>query len=93
MIKKFVHYKQPDEMAYGATCSRMVAKHYGKSYTLPNLVQLSGTTREGANLQGISEAAEKIGFRTLGVKVPYNKLIEDTPLPCIAHWNQKSSYR
>jgi ATP-binding cassette subfamily B protein len=75
-------------MACGATCLRMVAKHYGKTILLPNILQLSGTTREGANLKGISEAAEKIGFRTLGVKVTFDKLVEDTPLPCIAHWNQ-----
>lgn len=85
---KFPHYKQPDEMACGATCLRMMAKHYGKNILLPQIIQQSGTTREGANLQGISQAAEKIGFRTLAVKVPYTKLAEDAPLPCIAHWNQ-----
>lgn len=66
----------------------MIAKYFGKSVSLSDLVQLSGTTREGANLQGISEAAEKIGFRTLGVKIPYVKLLYDAPLPCIAHWHQ-----
>ena len=84
----FFHYKQPDEMACGATCLRMVAKHYGKIYSTKELLQISGTTREGTNFQGLSDAAEKIGFRTLGVKVPFDKLVEDAPLPCIAHWNQ-----
>ena len=88
MINKFTHYKQPDEMACGVTCIRMLAKYYGKNYSVKELLQVSGTTREGSNLQGLSEAAEKIGFRTLGVKVPFNKLLEDAPLPCIAHWNQ-----
>ena len=84
----FIHYKQPDEMACGATCLRMIAKYYGRNYSIKELLQVSGTTREGSNLQGLSEASEKIGFRTLGVKVPYKKLVEDAPLPCIAHWNQ-----
>jgi ATP-binding cassette subfamily B protein len=75
-------------MACGATCLRMISKHFGKSLSLPDIIQLSGTTREGANLQGLSEASEKLGFRTLGVKVPYYKLVEDAPLPCIAHWKQ-----
>ncbi len=88
MINRFTHYKQPDEMACGATSLRMVAKHYGKNYSLSNIIQLSGTTREGSNFKGLIEAAEKIGFRTLAVKVPYTKLAEDAPLPCIAHWNQ-----
>lgn len=85
---RFPYYKQPDSMACGATCIRMIAKHYGKSYGLSDIIHASGTTREGANLQGLSEAAEKIGFRTLGVKVPFDKLLENAPLPCIAHWNQ-----
>jgi ATP-binding cassette subfamily B protein len=84
----FPQYLQPDEMACGATCLRMIAKFYGKNYSVKELMQASGTTREGINLQGLSQAAEKIGFRTLGVKVPLSKLIEDAPLPCIAHWNQ-----
>jgi ATP-binding cassette subfamily B protein len=88
MIKRFPHYIQPDEMSCGATCLRIIAKHYGKNYSVKELVQASGTNREGTNLEGLSEAAEKIGFRTLGVKVPYNKLTIDAPLPCIAHWNQ-----
>lgn len=84
----FPHYKQPDEMACGATCLRMVAKFYGKNFSLPEIIHATQTNREGTNLQGISEAAEKIGFRTLGIKVPFDKLVEDAPLPCIAHWNQ-----
>ncbi len=35
----------------------------------------------------ISDAAETIGFKTLGVKVNLDKLLE-APLPCIIHWNK-----
>ncbi len=87
-MSKFFFYKQPDEMDCGPTCLRMVAKHYGKSISLQQIRQLSSTTREGSSLLGLSEAAEKIGFRTMGVKVSYEKILEDAPLPCIAHWNQ-----
>lgn len=38
---------------------------------------------------GISDAAESVGFRTTGVKLTWNQLKEEMPLPCIAHWNQK----
>ena len=75
-------------MDCGPTCLRMVAKYYGKSISLQEIRELSNTTREGSSLLGISDAAEKIGFRTIGVKVTYEKLLEDAPLPCIAHWNQ-----
>ncbi|HET7818965.1 MAG TPA: peptidase domain-containing ABC transporter [Bacteroidia bacterium] len=84
----FPFYKQAEAMDCGATCLRMVAKHYGKVYSLADLRQITHTTREGASLQGLSEAAEKLGFRTLGVKVSCEQLIGDAPLPCIAHWNQ-----
>ena len=88
----FPFYKQrEDEMDCGPTCLRMVAKYYGKSYSIQHLSQLSNSTNKGSSLLGISEAAEKIGFRTIGVKVTFNKLCKDAPLPCIAHWN-KSHY-
>ncbi|MEY2829645.1 MAG: hypothetical protein RIQ33_1503, partial [Bacteroidota bacterium] len=44
--------------------------------------------RDGVSLQGISNAAEAIGFRTLAVKIDIDKLVTDAPLPCILHWNQ-----
>ncbi|MEZ5012643.1 MAG: cysteine peptidase family C39 domain-containing protein [Bacteroidales bacterium] len=45
-------------------------------------------TREGVSFLGLSEAAESIGMRTIGVRIPFSKLKEDVPLPCIAHWRQ-----
>jgi len=85
----FPFYKQPDIMDCGATCLRMIAKYYGRNISLPKLRSLSETTREGASLRSIASAAEKIGFRTLGVKVDFEKLENEAPLPCIVHWNQK----
>ena len=89
MLEKFPFYKQPDAMDCGATCLRIIAKHYGKSIALSKLRNLSEITREGASLKTLANAAEKIGFRTLGVKVDFNKLAKEAPLPCIVHWNQK----
>jgi len=87
-LSKFPFYRQPDAMDCGPTCLRIIAKYHGKNISLPKLRQLSATTREGSNFKNIADAAEKIGFRTLGVKVTYKKLVEDAPLPCIAHWKQ-----
>jgi ATP-binding cassette, subfamily B, bacterial len=41
---------------------------------MQTLRELSETTREGSNLFTLSEAAEKIGFRTLGVKLALEKI-------------------
>ena len=89
MLKNFPFYKQPDEMDCGATCIRIIAKYFGRSISLPKLRILSETTREGVSLRTLSKAAEKIGFRTLGVKVDFDKLEKEAPLPCIVHWNQQ----
>ncbi|PCJ00457.1 MAG: ABC transporter ATP-binding protein [Flavobacteriales bacterium] len=76
-------------MDCGPTCLRMLAKFYGRSISLSKLRKLSETTREGSSLKNIADSAEKIGFRTLGVKVNFNKLNNEAPLPCIVHWNQE----
>jgi ATP-binding cassette, subfamily B, bacterial len=83
-----ITYRQYDAMDCGPTCLRTVAKHHGKEYSLEYLRDNSFLTREGVSLLGISEAAEKIGFRTLAVKIPLQKLIDEAPLPCVLHWNQ-----
>ena len=70
MLKKsFPFYKQPDSKDCGPTCLKIIAKYYGKTLSIQKLRELSETTREGSNLLTLSEAAEKIGFRTLGVKL------------------------
>ena len=84
--KPFPHFPQPDSKDCGPTCLKIIAKHYGKTLNIQTLRSLSETTREGSNLLTLSEAAEKIGFRTLGVKLALEKLLE-APLPCILHWN------
>jgi ATP-binding cassette subfamily B protein len=88
MADRFPFYKQLDSADCGATCLRMVSKHYGRHYSLDYLRQLSYLDREGVSLMGISDAAEKIGLRTLGVKAGFKRLAEDIPLPCVAHWQQ-----
>jgi ATP-binding cassette subfamily B protein len=88
MQTTFPHYTQLDRMDCGPTCLRMVARHYGRSYTLQTLRERSFITREGVSLLGISDAAESIGLQTQGIRITLEQLIEDVPLPCILHWNQ-----
>lgn len=85
-MKKFPNYRQPDSKDCGPTCLKIVAKHFGKSLSLPELRRLSETTREGSSLLALSDTAEKIGFRTLGVKLSAVTL-KNATLPCILHWN------
>ncbi|MBB6503031.1 ATP-binding cassette subfamily B protein [Pedobacter cryoconitis] len=66
----------------------MIAKYYGRNYSLQKLREICRINRDGVSLLGISEAAEKIGFRTSGVKIDLTQLNE-IELPCILHWRQR----
>lgn len=87
MRKKIEFYKQLNAMDCGPTCLRMIARYYGKHYKADTLRQMTGFNKQGVSLLGISETAEKLGFRTRGVKLPLRSL-NDVPLPCILHWKQ-----
>ena len=39
-------------------------------------------------MRGISDAAEYIGFRSIGVRITFEQLAKEALLPCILHWNQ-----
>ena len=89
MLSQFPHYIQLDSMDCGPTCLRMITKFYGRSYSLQYLREHAFITREGVSMLGISDAAEQIGFRTMGVRVTLGQLNTELPLPCILHWNQR----
>ena len=89
MLSQFPHYIQLDSMDCGPTCLRMITKFYGRSYSLQYLREHAFITREGVSMLGISDAAEQIGFRTIGVRVTLEQLNTELPLPCILHWNQR----
>jgi ATP-binding cassette, subfamily B, bacterial len=76
-------------MDCGPTCLRMIAKYYGKTYSLQFLRSRSFITKSGVSMMGISDAAESIGFRTKGYRLIWEQLRDEVPLPCIVHWNQR----
>lgn len=93
MSLAFPFYRQRDAMDCGPACLMMTAAAHGRKYPLPYLRDRSYLSREGVSAQGIMEAAENIGFRTMTVKVPFDTgkdtaCLLTAPLPCIAHWNQ-----
>ena len=87
-MASFPFYKQLDAMDCGPSCVRMIAKFYGKSYSLQTLREKSYLSRDGVSMMGISEAAESIGFRTMGVSLTPEKLFSTAPLPLVVHWKQ-----
>lgn len=87
-MSTFPHCKQLDKMDCGPACLRMIAKFYGKNYSLQTLREHSYISRDGVSLMGLSDAAESIGFRTIGLRITLEQLEKDVPLPCILYWNQ-----
>jgi ATP-binding cassette subfamily B protein len=83
----FKVYRQFDTMDCGPSCLRMIFKHHGKEFSLRSLSKLCGYNREGSSMLGLSNAADKLGFKTIGVKLSIKQLHE-AELPCILHWRQ-----
>lgn len=86
-MERFPLYNQNEVMDCGPACLRMISKYYGHHYSLQTLRQKCFITREGVSLLGISDAAESIGFRTCGVKITGDQLVNEAMLPCILYWN------
>jgi ATP-binding cassette subfamily B protein len=85
----FPFVKQPDAMDCGPACLKMVAGFYKMNFSLESLRKKCYITREGVSFLGLSEAADSLGFRTIGVKISFEIMTENVPLPCIIHWRQK----
>ena len=86
MKKRFPLHPQLDAMDCGPAALRMVCAHHGRELSQSWLRELCHIGKGGVSLLGISEAAEKIGLRSLAVRLSYARLRDEAPLPCIAHW-------
>jgi ATP-binding cassette subfamily B protein len=67
----------------------MIAAHHGKNFSIDYLRKKCFITKEGVSFLGLSEAADSAGFRTMGLKIPFEVLQEKITMPCIVHWRQK----
>lgn len=79
---------QMDSQDCGPSCLKMIAKYYGKYYSLQYLRDKCGITKEGVSLLDLSTGGESIGLRTLSVKCGLADLVEKVPLPAIVFWNE-----
>lgn len=86
-LNKFPCDRQLDLMDCGPACLKMIAKHYGKYYSLQFLRDKCGITKEGVSFHDLSYAGEQIGLRTLSLRCTTKDLVDRIPLPVIVHWN------
>ncbi|ADB40679.1 peptidase domain-containing ABC transporter [Spirosoma linguale] len=85
----FPLYKQLDIMDCGPTCLRMIARHYGRSYSAQFVRDNTNISREGVSMLSLSRAAERLGLRSVGFKTDFDGLVSEIQLPCIVHWNRR----
>lgn len=86
---RFPYEIQPDSVDCGSASLKMIINYYGKKISLEFLRNLCHTVRKGVSLLSISEAAEQIGFKTIGGIVTYEDFEKKALLPCIVHWEQE----
>lgn len=79
---------QQDQMDCGPACIAMIARYYGKKYSLSYLRQNAFISREGVSLLGIGEASTFIGLENKSFKLRIEELYRHKTLfPAILHWN------
>jgi ABC-type bacteriocin transporter len=83
-MKKKVRIKQRDITDCGAACLASIAMHYNLQLPVSRIRQYAGTDKEGTNVLGLIEAAERLGFQAKGAKGQLDSLLK-IPLPAIAH--------
>jgi len=87
MLNKFPSILQKDLKNCGPTCIQIISKFYKRNIPSRFIQKEAGTNRVGTTLLGLSEASEKLGYRTLVVSINLRTLKNDGIFPCIIHWN------
>ena len=65
----------------------MIAKFYGRSYSLQALRAKGHAGRSTGSLLDISHTAERIGFQASGVRLNFAQLSTEATLPCMVTWD------
>ena len=77
-----------DSQDCGPASLKMIAKHFGRYFSLQELRDKCGMTREGVSLLDLSTGAESIGLHTLALKCSISDVVNKVPFPAILHWNE-----
>ncbi len=85
-IRHFPVEYQMDSQDCGPASLKIIAKHFGKYYSLQFLRDRCGMTREGVSLLDLSNGAESIGLRTLSITCTLEDLVYRIPFPAILFW-------
>ena len=87
ILRRFPTEYQMDSQDCGPACLKMIAKFFGRYYSLQMLRDKCGLSKNGVSLLDLSYGSESIGLRSLPVRGTIDNLVNDIPLPAIIHWN------
>ena len=86
ILKHFPVEYQMDSQDCGPASLKIIAKHFGRYYSLQYLRDRCGITNQGISLLDLSTGAENIGLRTLAIKCTIEEVITSVPFPTILFW-------
>ena len=85
---KFKCVYQLDTADCGISCLKMICDFHGRNLSKQYLAELTPSAKDGVSLISLSDTAEKIGFKSIALKISLLQLTNEAPLPCIIHWQQ-----
>lgn len=88
ILKRFPVEYQMDSQDCGPASLKIIAKHFGRYYSLQYLRDRCGITNQGITLLDLSTGAESIGLRTLAIKCTIEDVVNTIPFPAILFWNE-----
>lgn len=86
LFHRFPVEYQMDSQDCGPASLKIIAKHFGKFYSLQFMRDRCGITKEGVSLLDLSTGAESIGLRTLAIKCTIDDVVSSIPFPAIVFW-------
>ena len=86
-MKQFPWIKQNDAMQCGSACLAMICMFHGQKKNLSEISQICKPSISGISVNGIEEAAEKLGLKADSRFISSNELTS-LKYPVILHWNQ-----
>jgi HlyB family type I secretion system ABC transporter len=88
ITRRHPFYGQQNASDCGAACLAMVARYWGKRFSINRLRDMTNVDRNGASLRSVSAAAESLGFSSRPVQASLDQLAKQS-LPAIVHWEGK----
>ncbi|SNR95142.1 peptidase domain-containing ABC transporter [Flavobacterium sp. ov086] len=87
--KSFPFINQLDSQDCGFACLKMIGKYYNNNFSIDNnFIINSNLEKQGVSISSLEMSAKELGFINLVIKLDFEKIFKNVPLPSIFIWNQ-----